>query len=185
MGRMKTRVSNTGGSSTSSNAVPTANQNGTASAPASAASTAASNTNGRRSRLQSVDQVYIANSNNNPLSPRTRASVKQEVDDEVSFVDPLCIVNDNAGCNGENGHAEDDTEDPIAINDDSNNPDTDPNASAELTNIKKKPRKSSAEKFLEDNTEYYGFQDHDNDKHSSIRTTSNSNLDPLEINSTS
>ena len=72
--------------------------------------------------------------------------------------DPLCIVNDNAGCNGENGHAEEDTEDPIAINDDSNNPDTDPNASAELTNNKKKPRKSSAEKFLEDNTEYYGFQ---------------------------
>ena len=72
--------------------------------------------------------------------------------------DPLCIVNDNAGCNGENGHAEEDTEDPIAINDDSNNPDTDPNASADLTNNKKKPRKSSAEKFLEDNTEYYGFQ---------------------------
>ena len=73
--------------------------------------------------------------------------------------DPLCIVNDNAGCNGENGHAEEeDTEDPIAINDDSNNPDTDPNASADVTNNKKKPRKSSAEKFLEDNTEYYGFQ---------------------------
>ena len=83
--------------------------------------------------------------------------------------DPLCIVNDNAGCNGENGHAEEeDTEDPIAINDDSNNPDTDPNAatgssnnsaSAEVTaNNRKKPRKSSAEKFLEDNTEYYGFQ---------------------------
>merc|ERR1712083_1263668 len=35
--------------------------------------------------------------------------------------------------------------------------------------------------------EYYGFQDHDNDKHSSIRprTTSNCILDPLEINSTS
>ena len=72
--------------------------------------------------------------------------------------DPLCIVNDNAGCNGENGHAEEDTEDPIAINDDSNNPDTDPNASADVTNNKKKPRKSSAEKFLEDNSEYYGFQ---------------------------
>ena len=72
--------------------------------------------------------------------------------------DPLCIVNDNAGCNGENGHAEEDTEDPIAVNDDSNNPDTDPNASADVTNNKKKPRKSSAEKFLEDNSEYYGFQ---------------------------
>ena len=72
--------------------------------------------------------------------------------------DPLCIVNDNAGCNGENGHAEEDTEDPIAINDDSNNPDNDPNASADITNNKKKPRKSSAEKFLEDNSEYYGFQ---------------------------
>ena len=33
----------------------------------------------------------------------------------------------------------------------------------------------------------YFFQDHDNDKHSSIRarTTSNSNLDPLELNTTS
>ena len=78
---MKNRVSNTA-----------ASLNGTASATstsASAAEAAASNSaanNGRRSRLQSVDQVYLGNSNNNPLSPRTRASVKQEIDDEVSFV---------------------------------------------------------------------------------------------------
>ena len=49
-------------------------------------------------------------------------------------------------CNGENGHAstEELSEDPIAT-------------SASEQNTKKK-RKSSAEKFLEDNSEYYGFQ---------------------------
>lgn len=74
--RMKTRVSNSGGSSAE------------AVATASSASTVngSSTSNGRRSRLQSVDQVYLGNSNNNPLSPRTRSSVKQEIDDEVSFV---------------------------------------------------------------------------------------------------
>jgi hypothetical protein len=92
--------------------------------------------------------------------------------------DPLCIVNDNAGCNGENGHAEEDTEDPIAINDDSNNPDTDPNASADVTNNKKKPRKSSAEKFLEDNSEYYGFQVLPSKLRSSVENTT------FETNST-
>ena len=92
--------------------------------------------------------------------------------------DPLCIVNDNAGCNGENGHAEEDTEDPIAINDDSNNPDTDPNASADITNNKKKPRKSSAEKFLEDNSEYYGFQVLPSKLRSSVENTT------FETNST-
>ena len=70
---MKTRVSNTGGSSATlvsatSNGPPTSN--GTS----------------RRPRLQSVDQVYLGNSNNNPLSPRTRSTTKQEVDEEVSFV---------------------------------------------------------------------------------------------------
>ena len=63
--RMKTRVSNSGGAS---------------------AEKVAENGNGRRSRLHSVDQVYLTNSNNNPLSPRTRSSVKQEIDEEVSFV---------------------------------------------------------------------------------------------------
>lgn len=64
--KMKTRVSNTGGAS--ANVVVNGASNG-----------------GRRSRLQSVDQVYLNNSNNNPLSPRTRSSVKQEVDEEISF----------------------------------------------------------------------------------------------------
>jgi hypothetical protein len=137
---MKTRVSNSGGSSALE-----------ASSASTAASTqsnglAPSTTNGRRSRLASVDQVYVANSNNNPLSPRTRSStIKTEIDEEVSFVDPLSTV--DMECNGlENGHASDDAlaEDPIAVHDESN--------------ILKKKRKSSAEKFLEDNSDYYGFQ---------------------------
>ena len=50
-------------------------------------------------------------------------------------------------CNGENGHAstEELSEDPIAT------------SACSEQNTKKK-RKSSAEKFLEDNSEYYGFQ---------------------------
>ena len=66
---MKTRVSNTGGSSATLVATSNGPTNGT-----------------RRPRLQSVDQVYLGNSNNNPLSPRTRSTTKQEVDEEVSFV---------------------------------------------------------------------------------------------------
>lgn len=75
--RMKTRVSNTASGAE------------TAAAAAVAAKDAepSQNGNGRRSRLHSVDQVYLANSNNNPMSPRTRSSVvKQEIDEEVSFV---------------------------------------------------------------------------------------------------
>lgn len=53
--------------------------------------------------------------------------------------DPLCIEDEK--CNGENGIT-DDAEDPLSTTE---------------TNQKKK-RKSSAEKFLEDNSEYYGFQ---------------------------
>ena len=79
--RMKTRVSNTGGSS--ANAVAASN---TASTTSASATSNGVGSNGRRSRLQSIDQVYLGNSNNNPLSPRTRSSVKQEIDDEVSFV---------------------------------------------------------------------------------------------------
>ena len=66
---MKTRVSNTGGSSATLVVTSNGPTNGT-----------------RRPRLQSVDQVYLGNSNNNPLSPRTRSTTKQEVDEEVSFV---------------------------------------------------------------------------------------------------
>ena len=85
---MKTRVSNTGGNGAGSAAGGNivVNGNGTAAASTNGSS------NGRRSRLQSVDQLYIANTNNNPLSPRTRSSVKQEVDDEVSFVYVIQII---------------------------------------------------------------------------------------------
>ena len=81
---MKTRVSNTGGSS--ANAVADSNSNSNSSNVVNGTNGGGGGSNGRRSRLQSVDQVYLGNSNNNPLSPRTRSSVKQEVDDEVSFV---------------------------------------------------------------------------------------------------
>ena len=73
---MKTRVSNTGGSSAAT--LVSATSNGP--------TTTANGTASRRPRLQSVDQVYLGNSNNNPLSPRTRSTTKQEVDEEVSFV---------------------------------------------------------------------------------------------------
>ena len=67
-------------------------------------------------------------------------------------------MHDNAGCNGENGHAED-IEDPItALNDDNFPASQEESTMAGNSNSKKKPRKSNAEKFLEDNTEYYGFQ---------------------------
>ena len=81
--RMKTRVSNTGGSS--ANAVAESNSNSNSSNVVNGTN-GGGGSNGRRSRLQSVDQVYLGNSNNNPLSPRTRSSVKQEIDDAVSFV---------------------------------------------------------------------------------------------------
>ena len=74
---MKTRVSNTGGSSAATLVSATSNGPTT---------TTANGTASRRPRLQSVDQVYLGNSNNNPLSPRTRSTTKQEVDEEVSFV---------------------------------------------------------------------------------------------------
>ena len=74
----------------------------------------------------------------------------------LSFRDPLSTVDVKIECNGEqNGHnLDDDSEDnPLegehSIDD------------AALTNTNgppKKKRKSSAEKFLEDNSEYYGFQ---------------------------
>ena len=90
-GNMKTRVSNTGGlsdsCSISGSAHPTGSEavvNGTNGGSSKDVIEAGSN--GRRSRLQSVDQVYINNTNNNPLSPRTRSAVKEEVDDEVTFV---------------------------------------------------------------------------------------------------
>ena len=77
---MKTRVSNTGGSSAAT--LVSATSNG----PTTSTTTTANGTASRRPRLQSVDQVYLGNSNNNPLSPRTRSTTKQEVDEEVSFV---------------------------------------------------------------------------------------------------
>lgn len=52
-------------------------------------------------------------------------------------------------CNGENGYKEND--------DDDETPNNLSPADSEV-NITKKKRKSSAEKFLEDNSEYYGFQ---------------------------
>ena len=73
------------------------------------------------------------------------------------FRDPLSMVdcsNVKVECNGENGHDEgdDDSEsDPLAI------PEVGTNSS-DGGPPKKKTRKSSAEKFLEDNSEYYGFQ---------------------------
>ena len=73
--KMKTRVSNTGGVAANNIVV---NGNGS--------TNGGNTTTGRRSRLQSVDQLYLSNTNNNPLSPRTRSAVKQEIDDEVSFV---------------------------------------------------------------------------------------------------
>ena len=76
---MKTRVSNTGGSSAATLVSASATSNGPT-------TTTANGTASRRPRLQSVDQVYLGNSNNNPLSPRTRSTTKQEVDEEVSFV---------------------------------------------------------------------------------------------------
>lgn len=56
------------------------------------------------------------------------------------------MVDVKVECNGENGHADDD-DDPLA----------DPEVGNGGPPAKKK-RKSSAEKFLEDNSEYYGFQ---------------------------
>jgi len=140
---MKTRVSNTGGSSAATLVSATSNGPTT---------TTANGTASRRPRLQSVDQVYLGNSNNNPLSPRTRSTTKQEVDEEVSFVDPLSTVDVKIECNGidQNGVHNDDSEDnPIEGSDQLTHHNGPP----------KKKRKSSAEKFLEDNSEYYGFQD--------------------------
>ena len=56
-------------------------------------------------------------------------------------------MSNDVTCNGENGHASNEelSEDPLA------------NDATTATATKKK-RKSSAEKFLEDNSEYYGFQ---------------------------
>ena len=59
---------------------------------------------------------------------------------------------DSATCNGENGHIKDDPEDALSSSPNPNHPET------ETSTGSKKKRKSSAEKFLEDNTEYYGFQ---------------------------
>ena len=76
------------------------------------------------------------------------------------FRDPLSSVDVKIECNGEqNGHAneedDDDPEDPLSLN--NANSATNVNANANEPPTKKK-RKSSAEKFLEDNSEYYGFQ---------------------------
>ena len=66
----------------------------------------------------------------------------------MNFRDPLSLEESKSGCNGnlENGHLEDSV-DPLDTT---------------LTNGQsialKKKRKSSAEKFLEDQSEYYGFQ---------------------------
>ena len=63
-----------------------------------------------------------------------------------TFRDPLSINEDSkSGCNGENGHLEDPTEDPLDTN-------------GTTSSLLKKKRKSSAEKFLEEQSEYYGFQ---------------------------
>ena len=65
-----------------------------------------------------------------------------------TFRDPLSLNEDSkSGCNGENGHLEDPTEDPL-----------DTNGTGTTSSLLKKKRKSSAEKFLEEQSEYYGFQ---------------------------
>ena len=72
----------------------------------------------------------------------------------LSFRDPLSTVDVKIECNGEvvNGHL-DDSEDPSAAGGDPIDP-----TSVTSNGPPKKKRKSSAEKFLEDNSEYYGFQ---------------------------
>lgn len=60
------------------------------------------------------------------------------------FRDPLSL---DSSCNGENGHVSEDGEDPLSPSNEGGN-----------DQLVKKKRKSSAEKFLEDNSEYYGFQ---------------------------
>ena len=68
--------------------------------------------------------------------------------------DPLSTVDVKIECNGEivNGHL-DDSEDPSAAGGEPIDP-----TSVTSNGPPKKKRKSSAEKFLEDNSEYYGFQ---------------------------
>ena len=77
------------------------------------------------------------------------------------FRDPLSSVDVKIECNGEqNGHAneddDEDPDDPLSLNN-ANSATANANANANEPPTKKK-RKSSAEKFLEDNSEYYGFQ---------------------------
>ena len=87
--------------------------------------------------------------------------LKNRTHESISFFrDPLSSVDVKIECNGEqNGHSnedgDDDHEDPLSLN--NANSATNVNANTNEPPTKKK-RKSSAEKFLEDNSEYYGFQ---------------------------
>ena len=72
----------------------------------------------------------------------------------IIFRDPLSLEESKSGCNGnlENGHLEEDSVDPLDTTM------TNGQCTGPSTIALKKKRKSSAEKFLEDQSEYYGFQ---------------------------